>query len=214
MSTVSTEVGIRLESGAIDEQALAPSSASPEDRAIAAKFSRFSDRQLERKEKLTSIGGGLLIASSFGSILAGGAASLLMLKYGDGSMLTSLGLMLLGPLPSVGGLTALILRSNSRVRAMKLREARKIEDWERESTSRLKELFDLELDGDELKRLGYPRVLPEGGGTIRYGTIEKLIIDPELGKRLEELTLIWSDGEFHILRTVTDLANFKMKELP
>ncbi len=95
------------------------------------------------------------------------------------------------------------------LKARKTEEERALlREWQLATVAELKERFSIDFEIFDLEGLKYPREDPTTKATVRYGTIEKLIENSEgEGARLEQLTLIWSNGEPRILRAVTELRD-------
>ncbi len=186
---------------------LAPASSSERELRIATRFADLSDEQLAKKEKRYD----LLGMGGFLSALATPALSAIPVAQ--------LGFVL--SIAGAAGVAATLLSGalvyahlgNNYSNARKLRRTRARQDRESQLISELKDRFSIELSPAELSRLQYPDAEHDVDGTVRYGTIDRMIQSADGDNRLEQITLVWSDGKFHILRQANAFKSVEGGEL-
>lgn len=167
---------------------------------IAERYAALSTTELKSREKRYDLLG---MSTMFGSLIASPIVGLGLAVQGAGFGVT---------MGSTFGLTAILLggmllsahRGLNYTNARRLREIRAKEDREAHLIADLNERFAIKLSSDEVLQLQYPLESPQSNRTIRYGTIDRMTQDPEgESARLEQITLVWSGGEFHLLRSTT-----------
>lgn len=81
------------------------------------------------------------------------------------------------------------------------------EAWRKTTIESLRDRFAVDLTVEEFDELRYPRELPTAEKTIRYGSIDKYISLEDGNGALQQVTLIWAEGEMKLLTTrLTELG--------
>lgn len=169
-------------------------------------LSTLSNSELEVKARKGTLQGHILEYSGYPLVVGS-----LPVAIATGSPLLSFSVIALGAVASFVGIS-IGTRSGKYSDTLETRNAEeeraRLKDWQDTTIANLKDRFAIDFDIQDLRGLDYPREAPATNSTVRYGTIEKLIENSEgEGARLEQLTLVWSNGEPRILRAVTELRD-------